>query len=202
MNESFEQLEREIDAGLAAMGDKLDAAPPGAVGERARMAVHLALNEAVLAESSVFVPSDKAVQRVREQVRAELGVESRRWFPATPAAGAWSAAAMIAACFGLIYYSGTIQPGMTTGEDAVEDVVIERFIAVNEPLMSEPALTSSISSEMDSLEESISNWQPAWSDLDQLIEPLDTETGDQSRTTDESTNRIASNNVEQKRVVG
>lgn len=99
---------------------------------------------------------------------------------------------MIAIAFGLIYYSGTTGPVESTDDATIDDAVIERFIAVNEPLMSSPTLTSFISSELDTLEESISTWQPSWSELDQLLDALDAETGDQSRAGNESANQIAS----------
>jgi hypothetical protein len=68
--------------------------------------------------------------------------------------------------------------------------------------MSEPTLTFSISSELDSLEESISNWQPVWTDLDQIIDSLEAGTGDQSSAKDELPEHVVSISRQQTGVVG
>lgn len=197
MNESFEKLESEIDATLAQWSDALNVRPPDETVENAKTTTRITLNEALLADTPL--PSERTIQRVRNRVREELSAgQRRRWFLSPPAIGAWAAAALIAISFGLIDYNRSAVPE----EPSLDDAVINRFLAVNEPLMSSPALTSSISSELDMLEESISTWGSAWSELDELLESLDTETGDQSRAGNESANQIASIRVPLTGVMG
>ena len=187
MTEAFKKLESEIDAELAQWSDALNVRPPDETVENAKTATRITLNEALLADTPT--PSETTIQRVRSRVREELSAgQRRRWFLSPPAIGAWAAAALIAISFGLIDYNRSAVPE----EPSLDDAVINRFLAVNEPLMSSPALTSSISSELDVLEESISTWGSAWSELDELLESLETETDDQSRAGNESANQIAS----------
>ena len=187
MTEAVKKLESEIDAELAQWSDALNVRPPDETVENAKTATRITLNEALLADTPT--PSETTIQRVRSRVREELSAgQRRRWFLSPPAIGAWAAAALIAISFGLIDYNRSAVPE----EPSLDDAVINRFLAVNEPLMSSPALTSSISSELDVLEESISTWGSAWSELDELLESLETETDDQSRAGNESAKQIAS----------
>jgi len=197
MSESFEKLESEIDVALAQWSDALNVRPPNETVENAKTATRITLNETLWADTPT--PSETTIRRVRSRVREELSAgQRRRWFLSPPAIGAWAAAALIAISFGLIDYNRSAVPG----EPSLDDAVINRFLAINEPLMSSPALTSSISSELDMLEESISTWGSSWTELDELLESLDTETGDQSRTGNESADQFASIRVPVTGVMG
>ena len=174
MDRSLENLEREVEAGLAQVSARWSVDPPAALVQRVKQAVRHELNEQWLADQAVPVPSLQALARVRAAVRRELARSRAALAPpagslAAARLSAWSlplatlaAAAMILVCVGVIRYVGLVGATTPHGKDSPHDAVnvyvqaaqqqIDLFVAVANDVLTPDVSVSTVRMDLEAME--------------------------------------------------
>jgi hypothetical protein len=166
MNQDLRQLEREVEAMLAAWLGSLDVLPPPGTRDRLRTTVRRELDEAWLADQTAPSPGPATLARIRRAVRNELNHASRgraglfrHWQVRLPAA----AAAAIVLGMILAHQAGWLgsrstnpanNTDRTLKQYASSDPVALFVEAANHVWAGDP-LTAAINTDLESLEEGI-----------------------------------------------
>ena len=185
MDGALENLEREVDAGLARLSACLSVQPAAAVVERVKQAVGHELNEQWLADQAVPVPAQQALARVRAAVRRELACSRAALGPpagsvAAARLSAWSlplatlaAAAMILVCVGVIRHVGLVGATVPAGKDSPHDAVniyvqaaqqqIDLFVVAANDVLTPDVSVSTVRMDLEAME---GRATPSWPALD------------------------------------
>jgi len=192
MSGHSDNLEREIDDGVASLSADLAVELPEALIRRVKAAVRHELNEAWLADQPAPVPPPEVLRRVRVAVGEELRRLAGEDRPSSPAAkhadtelaglrgrrAVWlrmlppvATAAMIGICIGVIHYVGSLKPAPPRDQPA-GGAMVERFVEAAEQTYAEDPWTTSMLAGLDAIEESITEWQPVRDYSTELLEEL------------------------------
>ena len=162
MAENLDNLEREIEAGLARLGPDLDEPLPEAVRRNVGMRVRTALNEAWLAERVACAPPAGTLARVRAGIHTELRKQTRLrriW----RAVSVGAAAAMVLFCIGLVHHVTLLQNAANSAE------MVELFVAAGDQVVQEDN-TSTIQDDLARIEDGVAH---VAGERDQLEDGLD-----------------------------
>jgi len=177
MSEQLDNLEREVEAALASVSDKLSVVPSEAAVLRVKAAVRHEANEAWLSRQPVPTPASDTIERARVAVRDEL--QQRQGVMRS--SGAWqrgwsavAAAAMILLAVGVIHRAGTLTDPTP---DATGDPELDLFLATAESVLAGDPVMSAILADLDVVEQRIMSWQSAGEldtdSLNDLVDELD-----------------------------
>lgn len=151
-------LESQVDAMLAEFTADIDdvPAPSDAAVERTKAAVRHEINEQWLASHPSPQPSEDALRRTRTAVRSELKRGRARrangWRLPPQVLAGLAAAAMLAACVGLIRYVGYLQPTTTVSPMlAAAQEHVDLFVEAAEYTLATDEFSESIRNELNSI---------------------------------------------------
>jgi hypothetical protein len=147
-------LEAQVNAMLAEWAADINDVPEPsrAVLERVKAAVRHEVNEQWLADQPAPIPSEQAMRRTRRAVHQALGrsgLNRGRLFNPQMIAGL-TAAAMLAACVGLIRYVGYLQPATSVNPMlAAAQEHVDLFVESAEYALATDAFSESVLDELD-----------------------------------------------------
>ena len=155
MRDDWDKLEREVEAGMDALGERFDVATPRDVIGRARLAARVALDERWLDSTDISI-TPALRERLRATVRREMGRGSPAaarldWFRRnTRGLSALASAAMIGICVGVIHHAGSL-----SGRSYYGDGSVESLVDPGAEVYPSDRLTASLDDDLKDLEERI-----------------------------------------------
>ncbi len=154
MQNDWEQLEQDVDAGMAAIAPALAVTLPRDVLDRARVAVRVADDELWLAAAGPEAPSTSAIHIARTAVRCELKRMSRtRWWSRNARAlSSLASAAMIGICIGVIHFAAR------RGEPPAQFDPLEAIATASLWSDESDRTASELDEDLQTLEQSLVGW--------------------------------------------
>lgn len=187
MSEHDKQLDQAVDAGLKRLAGALDAVPVAGLDDRLKTAVRAELSADLLANFSHPRPDPETLQRVRSAVHRELQRTRAEAVPRISRAawlrGVFAAAAVLALGVGVARWSVrtvSVEPVLLV-EASAEDPAILQFVEVSSGVLGADSLTDTMDSDLEAIEDGISQWNSYWQDVEKLLGELDETTAGQSR---------------------